>query len=63
MWENGSSVCRPPRGGRGLKLDDIQVGARYDIRRPPRGGRGLKSVLLAFAAVAITVAPLAGGVD
>ena len=32
---------RPPRGGRGLKYDQVDYRTGHD-RRPPRGGRGLK---------------------
>ena len=35
--------CRPPRGGRGLKLL-TNLGEVVTASRPPRGGRGLKSL-------------------
>ena len=57
------STGRPPRGGRGLKSRQI-AGLHTDNRsRPPRGGRGLKYNINGGSLGAITVAPLAGGVD
>ena len=38
-----SMSCRPPRGGRGLKLLQSFARSSRAARRPPRGGRGLKS--------------------
>ena len=35
-------LCRPPRGGRGLKSQWQHHLVRVLRRRPPRGGRGLK---------------------
>ena len=34
-------LCRPPRGGRGLKFKDLDKN-KLQTGRPPRGGRGLK---------------------
>ena len=39
-----SIVCRPPRGGRGLKYY-IDYPTYQHGSRPPRGGRGLKYFL------------------
>ena len=36
-------MCRPPRGGRGLKYAGALL-QHLHRRRPPRGGRGLKSI-------------------
>ena len=44
-----TAFCRPPHGGRGLKLRDFAIAARKIGRRPPHGGRGLKS----YASVSI----------
>ena len=54
--------CRPPRGGRGLKLSDIRK-IEAEFGRPPRGGRGLKYLTAAYGVARFYVAPLAGGVD
>ena len=35
-------ICRPPRGGRGLKYPGGMDGYHRGGGRPPRGGRGLK---------------------
>ena len=55
--------CRPPRGGRGLKLTDVSIRYTYRMCRPPRGGRGLKSPAAAAWHQDAAVALLAEGVD
>ena len=43
--------CRPPRGGRGLKFQSVELWLNYTLGRPPCGGRGLKYGYLRIAAV------------
>ena len=56
------AYSRPPRGGRGLKLlglvEDHQGGVS-----PPSRGAWIEMSLGMRAALAMAVAPLAGGVD
>ncbi len=54
---------RPPRGGRGLKLERHGLVNQTTSSRPPRGGRGLKHNTIFEGALSTYVAPHAGGVD
>ena len=55
--------CRPPRGGRGLKLQRYKAG-KVNLESPPSRGAWIEMQRPAAAAAEyLRVAPLAGGVD